>query len=49
MKRQERGHVVNLSSIGGLEVVPTAAVYCATKYAVRGISDGLRRKMTSSV
>jgi len=44
MKRQERGHVVNLSAIGGLEVVPTAAVYCATKYAVRAISDGLRQE-----
>ena len=44
MNRQEHGHVVNLSSIGGLEVVPTAAVYCATKYAVRAISDGLRQE-----
>ena len=27
-----------------LYVVPTAAVYCATKYAVRAISDGLRQE-----
>ena len=38
------GQVINISSIGGLSVVPTAAVYCATKYAVRAISDGLRQE-----
>jgi NADP-dependent 3-hydroxy acid dehydrogenase YdfG len=44
MQAQERGQVINISSIGGLSVVPTAAVYCATKYAVRAISDGLRQE-----
>jgi len=38
------GHVINIASIGALGVVPTAAVYCATKYAVRAISDGLRQE-----
>ncbi|MNL24989.1 putative oxidoreductase [compost metagenome] len=33
-----------MSSIGGLSVSPTAAVYCATKFAVRAISDGLRQE-----
>jgi len=42
MQSRGQGHVVNVSSIGGLYVMPTAAVYCATKYAVRAISDGLR-------
>jgi len=44
MQVQESGQVINISSIGGLTVVPTAAVYCATKYAVRAISDGLRQE-----
>lgn len=44
MQAQESGQVINISSIGGLSVVPTAAVYCATKYAVRAISDGLRQE-----
>lgn len=44
MNRQGHGQIVNISSIGGLSVVPTAAVYCATKYAVRAISDGLRQE-----
>jgi NADP-dependent 3-hydroxy acid dehydrogenase YdfG len=44
MKRQGFGHFVNISSIGGHAVYPTAAVYCATKYAVRAISEGLRQE-----
>nr|WP_254795252.1 SDR family oxidoreductase [Halomonas sp. QHL1] len=31
MQHHGSGHVINISSIGGLYVVPTAAVYCATK------------------
>ena len=42
MRQQKSGHVINLSSIAGHKVVPGAAVYCATKYAVRAISEGLR-------
>jgi len=44
MKQQGFGHFVNISSIGGHAVYPTAAVYCATKYAVRAISEGLRQE-----
>jgi NADP-dependent 3-hydroxy acid dehydrogenase YdfG len=41
------GHIINIASIGALAVSPTAAVYCATKYAVRAISDGLRQEHKS--
>ncbi|WP_247269070.1 MULTISPECIES: SDR family oxidoreductase [Pseudomonas] len=44
MRAQGYGQVINISSIGGLAVSPTAAVYCATKFAVRAISDGLRQE-----
>jgi NADP-dependent 3-hydroxy acid dehydrogenase YdfG len=44
MERQGRGQIINIGSIGALSVVPTAAVYCATKFAVRAISDGLRQE-----
>ncbi|MBD7986911.1 SDR family oxidoreductase [Luteimonas sp. Sa2BVA3] len=44
MQAQGHGQVINMSSIGGLAVSPTAAVYCATKFAVRAISDGLRQE-----
>lgn len=44
MNAQGSGHIVNIALIGGLQVSPTAAVYCATKFAVRAISDGLRQE-----
>jgi len=44
MEAQGLGQIINISSIGGLSVSPTAAVYCATKFAVRAISDGLRQE-----
>ncbi|WP_371346205.1 SDR family oxidoreductase [Ancylobacter sp. IITR112] len=44
MTARGAGHIVNIASIGALSVVPTAAVYCATKFAVRALSDGLRQE-----
>jgi NADP-dependent 3-hydroxy acid dehydrogenase YdfG len=45
MKAQKAGQIINLSSIGGHVVSPTAAVYCATKFAVGAISEGLRQEV----
>lgn len=47
MEAQGSGQIVNIGSIGALSVVPTAAVYCATKFAVRAISDGLRQESSN--
>jgi NADP-dependent 3-hydroxy acid dehydrogenase YdfG len=44
MQRQRSGQFINIASIGAYTVSPTAAVYCATKFAVRAISDGLRQE-----
>ena len=44
MEARGKGQIINVSSIGGHAVSPTAAVYCATKFAVRAISDGLRQE-----
>jgi len=44
MEARGRGHIVNVSSVGGFVVQPTAAVYAATKFAVRAISEGLRKE-----
>ncbi|WP_322996590.1 SDR family oxidoreductase [Castellaniella sp.] len=38
------GHVVNVASVGAHLVLPTAAVYCGTKYAVWAITEGLRQE-----
>lgn len=39
---QGGGHVINVASIAAHMVVPSAAVYCATKHAVRAMTEGLR-------
>lgn len=41
---QQHGHVVNVASVAAQIVVPTAAVYCGTKHAVRAITEGLRQE-----
>ncbi|GJL38194.1 putative oxidoreductase [Phytobacter ursingii] len=47
MEAQGSGQIINVGSIGALAVVPTAAVYCASKFAVRAISDGLRQESSN--
>jgi serine 3-dehydrogenase len=42
MLARGRGHVVNIGSVAGHEVYAGGAVYCATKFAVRALSDALR-------
>ncbi|MDT0458459.1 SDR family oxidoreductase [Streptomyces sp. DSM 41527] len=49
MRTQGGGHFVNIASVGAYEVSPTAAVYCATKFAVRAISEGLRQESAGDI
>ena len=42
MAEQGSGHIVNTSSIAGLLPVPYQALYCATKFAVAGMTEALR-------
>lgn len=44
MTQRRSGHIINVASVAGHEVFPTGAVYCATKHAVRAISEGLRQE-----
>lgn len=47
MKKQNSGHIINVSSVAGRKVFPTAAVYCATKFGVNAITEGLRLELSA--
>ena len=44
MKQQKAGHIINVSSVAGHKIWPGGAVYAATKFAVRTLSEGLRQE-----
>jgi NADP-dependent 3-hydroxy acid dehydrogenase YdfG len=48
-RRQGQGHFVTTVSTAGLKIVPTMAVYGATKNAVRTLLEGLRQESTDGV
>ena len=48
MMDQKAGHVVNVSSTAGRKVYPGGAVYSASKYAVRALSEGMRQELGPS-
>ena len=45
MKDQESGHIINLSSVAGHKLFGGSAVYSATKFGVRALSEGLRQEV----
>jgi NADP-dependent 3-hydroxy acid dehydrogenase YdfG len=45
MKEQKSGHIINVSSVYGHKLGPHATVYCATKHAIRALSEGLRQEV----
>nr|BFD62420.1 SDR family oxidoreductase [Bdellovibrio sp. HM001] len=42
MVKKNSGHIINLGSVAGRWTYPGGGVYCATKFAVRALSEGLR-------
>ena len=45
MKRQRSGHIITTASVAGHKVFHASAVYSATKFAVRALSEGLRQEV----
>lgn len=48
MVKRNSGHIVNLGSVAGRWTYPGGGVYCATKFAVRALSEGLRMDLLGS-
>lgn len=48
MKPRGRGRIVNIASQAGKAGVPEGATYCATKFAVVGLSESVRRELRGS-
>ncbi len=45
MIERSSGHIINIGSIAGRQVYPKGIVYCATKHAVRALTEGLRQDL----
>lgn len=48
LENRADGHIINIGSIAGIHAYPNGAVYCATKSAVKFISDGLRMDLVDT-
>jgi NADP-dependent 3-hydroxy acid dehydrogenase YdfG len=48
MLEQERGHIVNISSVAGRRTFPGSAVYSGTKFFVRALSERMRNELAPS-
>jgi short-subunit dehydrogenase len=42
MRRQKRGHIINVSSLAGLSPIPFLGIYSASKFALEGYTEALR-------
>lgn len=45
MIKQRKGHIINISSVAGRIGIPGWSVYCATKWAVIGFSESIRKEL----
>ncbi|MFF7709918.1 oxidoreductase [Pseudomonas sp. NPDC007930] len=45
MRQRRRGHIINITSMGGLITMPGISYYCASKFAVEGLSATLAQEL----
>lgn len=45
MRQRRRGHIINITSMGGYITFPGTSAYCGTKFALEGISDSLAQEV----
>jgi len=48
MVQRKRGHIINISSIAGLEGYAGGSGYCASKYAVEGLTTAMRKELVAT-
>jgi len=46
MQKRKSGDIVNISSVAGRKLFPGAAVYCATKFGITALSEGMRMELS---
>ncbi|WP_034160820.1 oxidoreductase [Sphingomonas sp. ERG5] len=47
MRERRRGHIVNVTSMGGFITMPGISFYCGSKFALEGISDALGKEVAA--
>tara|TARA_B100000678_G_C18154275_1_gene480285 strand:+ start:325 stop:1170 length:846 start_codon:yes stop_codon:yes gene_type:complete len=47
MRERRRGHIVNVTSMGGFITMPGISFYCGSKFALEGISEALGKEVAS--
>jgi NAD(P)-dependent dehydrogenase (short-subunit alcohol dehydrogenase family) len=47
MRQRRKGHIINVTSMGGLITMPGIAYYCGSKFALEGISSSLGKEVKS--
>ncbi len=47
MRERRRGHIVNVTSMGGFITMPGISFYCGSKFALEGISESLGKELAS--
>jgi len=45
LRKQKSGHFVNFSSVGGFSALPGFGIYCASKFAIEGLSEALAEEV----
>ena len=47
MRRRRRGHILNITSMGGFITMPGITYYCGSKFALEGISEALGKEVSA--
>jgi short-subunit dehydrogenase len=47
MRQRGKGHIINVTSMGGLMTMPGISLYCGSKFALEGISSSLGKELKS--